>query len=88
MNTLQSIAPLLHDLATCADVPRETHATSTLVHIDTRKPVCSGDVITDFRGATSILQGAHPRCGANGMVMVRGREYYPSVYNLVFICST
>jgi hypothetical protein len=51
------------------------------------QPVTVGDRITDFRGRPAILEGgSYPhKLGSSGKVWARGAEYFPSVFNLIWV---
>lgn len=57
-----------------------------LVHARTGKVVNVDDVVLDFRGEAETVVGGEPphKPGSTGRVFVKGGEYYPSVFDLVW----
>jgi hypothetical protein len=51
------------------------------------RPVQTGATVTSFRGESGMLQGMQPPLhgGSSGRVIVDGRAYFPSVFNLKWV---
>lgn len=51
------------------------------------RPVQAGATVTSFRGELGTLQGMQPPLhgGSSGRVIVDGRAYFPSVFNLKWV---